>query len=220
MSAVLTPEKPQQSEASTSPPETEPSYLDLAEPIRAAHEAYTEGMRTTLEKGFEVGRLLTEAKGKVKHGYWETFVKEYCNFGISMAQNYMKCYGEREYLAKAQQNGPLATANLSSAIKLLEKRNSKNGDDKDNKDDTHDDTHDNHHDDDNNDDTHDDNEEPTEAESLLAAIDILFWQIERLEKDGIEIWTREELKSVIGRFDELGDKLAEIAECVGIVEAE
>ena len=212
MSEVITPEKPQQSEAPTSPPETEPNYIELVEPIRAAHEAYIEGMRTTLEKAIEVGRLLTETKdNKMKHGNWEHFVEVYCPFVISTAQNYMRCYREQEYLAKAHSVGFLQRANLSSAIKWLEKKSKK---DKDNKDDDKSDDHHGDNEDDNDDDL------AVKASALQRAISVMFRLIKELEKDGIEIWARVEVNLVVGRLAKLENKLAEIADCAGIVDAE
>lgn len=232
MSAGTIVENPQpktQDEESTSPPETKPSYfVDLATPIRDAREAYEKGMRTTLEKAIEIGRLLTEAKAEVKgkRDSWTVFVEDYCYFKIRIAQYYMRCYREQDYLTKTQSIAFLVKANLSTAIELLEQRN---GDDK--SDDKPDDQN-NDHDDDNKDDDNekdDDNKDKDESDKVLRrkarsvtrATSVVLRLINGLEKaHGEDIWTHDELKDAIGHLATLEVRLAEITDFAGIVDAE
>ena len=227
-------EKPQpkeQDKESTSPPETEPSYfVDLATPIRDARDAYTEGMRTTLEKAIEVGRLLTEAKVEVKgkRDSWTVFVEDYCYFKIRIAQYYMRCYREQDYLKKTQSVAFLSRANLSTAIELLEKNSKNDKEDEDDHDNDHDndtdDDTDNHTDDDTKDDGNKDESDKVlrrKARSVTRATSVVLRLIKGLEKaHGEDIWTRDELKDAVGHLTKLEEKLAEITDFAGIVDAE
>jgi hypothetical protein len=69
---------------------------DLARLINAEHEACLNSAKDAIDRAIEVGRLLSDAKGKVQHGGWADWVEVNCSFGPRQASNYMKAYHHRD----------------------------------------------------------------------------------------------------------------------------
>ncbi|MEI6781263.1 MAG: DUF3102 domain-containing protein [Verrucomicrobiota bacterium] len=70
----------------------------LVSEILALHGEIIQSARTTLDKAIRIGQLLTEQKASLKHGEWLPWVKENLPFDARTAQNYTRCYGERDRL--------------------------------------------------------------------------------------------------------------------------
>jgi hypothetical protein len=62
----------------------------LANRINSAYQEYETSVKTTFEKGVEVGRLLNIAKEHVPHGGWADWIAANCHVKIRQAQNLMK----------------------------------------------------------------------------------------------------------------------------------
>ena len=93
----------------------------LAERIVAEHRQASLAIATVIEQvdnavghARNVGRLLLEAKGKIKHGQWKKWVKANCPFSVRSAETYMKLARDWTRLSKAQRvallGGPLRAA--------------------------------------------------------------------------------------------------------------
>lgn len=92
-----------------------PELHRLAGQIREEHARCETSARTMLEHAREVGRLLIEAKSKVQHGGWETWVADNCGFSLRTGQAYMRL--ARGLLdGKAQRAAPLS---LREGLALL-----------------------------------------------------------------------------------------------------
>jgi phage N-6-adenine-methyltransferase len=87
---------------------------DLAERIRAAHEAAQAGARTALENAILCGELLLEAKRAVGHGGFLPWLAANTSLSPRQAQKYMRLFRRRDTLA----NAPPGT-HLTAAIGLL-----------------------------------------------------------------------------------------------------
>jgi hypothetical protein len=64
--------------------------VDLAERIAAAHEAATISFDEGFRHAIDAGSLLIEAKAKLPHGGWLTWLKDHAKVGARMAQIYMR----------------------------------------------------------------------------------------------------------------------------------
>ncbi len=62
---------------------------DAAQQINNLHHKM---VRTTAEKAFEIGSLLTLQKAKVGHGNWQVWVEENLDFSIATAKRYMRVF--------------------------------------------------------------------------------------------------------------------------------
>ena len=80
------------------PTETQSSACPAVSEIVALHGQILTTARTTLDKAIRIGQLLTEQKASLKHGAWLPWVKENLPFDARTAQNYTRCYGERDRL--------------------------------------------------------------------------------------------------------------------------
>src|SRR3954463_16269383 len=89
---------------------------ELARRINAEHAACLDAAQTAVGKAMEVGRLLVEAKGQVRHGEWARGVEENCTFGIRQAQNYMRAHQNRAAIEEEMRNGASHLASLRGAI--------------------------------------------------------------------------------------------------------
>ena len=74
------------------------SLPDLAARIRAEHEAAEASYRKGIEHALVAGELLAEAKAKVQHGQWLSWLQNNCGISERMAQRYMKLHNERATL--------------------------------------------------------------------------------------------------------------------------
>jgi hypothetical protein len=91
------------------------SLPDLAERINVEHAACLTAAQDAVGRAIEVGRLLVEAKGQVKHGEWTPWIEKHCPFGDREAQHYMKVYKGRHQI----RNGVSDLTSLRGAIAVL-----------------------------------------------------------------------------------------------------
>src|SRR4051812_42211679 len=67
------------------------NYLPvLAALIRAEHEATSAALKSSVDHGSAVGKLLIEAKAKVPHGQWLPWLKANCAMPERTARDYMR----------------------------------------------------------------------------------------------------------------------------------
>lgn len=69
--------------------------------------------KTMIDKAIEIGGILSEIKGELKHGEWMPWVKDNLPFGIGQAQRYMKAYRYRDQLNASSET------HLTAAMKAL-----------------------------------------------------------------------------------------------------
>lgn len=94
----------------------------LAKEINKAHYDAVSYACTAITKAIEVGRLLTEARAKVDHGGWATWVKENCRFGDRQARKYLRAYENRDAIEAAIQGQigtPGSDLTINEALALI-----------------------------------------------------------------------------------------------------
>jgi hypothetical protein len=92
---------------------------DLAGLINARHAECLEAARDAISKAIEVGRLLTEAKGQVKHGEWIPWVQANCTFGVRETQRYMQTFHDRAAIEEQMRHGVSHLDSLRGAVALV-----------------------------------------------------------------------------------------------------
>jgi hypothetical protein len=101
------------------------SLADLAARINSEHDACIKAAHRTLDHALEAGRLLVQAKQRIGHGSWLSWLKESCGIKERTAQVYMRLARELPKLdpANAQRVADLsfrqAIAALSRDVKTL-----------------------------------------------------------------------------------------------------
>jgi hypothetical protein len=76
----------------------------LAKLINAEHKLCEHAARSTLEHAVNAGLALIEAKSRVKHSEWTTWLEENCRVGMRQAQKYMKVARELPTILEAKAN--------------------------------------------------------------------------------------------------------------------
>jgi hypothetical protein len=92
---------------------------DLAARINSEHAACLASAKDAILRAIEVGRLLAEAKGRVRHGEWAGWVEANCSFGIRQAQCYMRAHHNRGALEEQMRSGASHLTGLHGAIAAL-----------------------------------------------------------------------------------------------------
>jgi hypothetical protein len=87
---------------------------DLAARINAEHEACASTLKRGLQHAIAAGRLLIEAKDKLKHGGWMRWLRENCQVPERTAQAYMRV---ARTFGTLEQANTQRVADLSSAIR-------------------------------------------------------------------------------------------------------
>lgn len=100
----------------TSPTSTGLNPEALTAAIRREHEAASTAARSALEHALECGRLLAEAKRKIPHGSWESFVKDSCSIAPRTARLYQRLHRNRARLGDRQH---VAELSVRQAARLL-----------------------------------------------------------------------------------------------------
>lgn len=98
------------------------SAEQLTVAIRQEHEAASTAARSALEHALEAGRLLAEAKRKIGHGSWESYVKESCGIAPRTARLYQRLHRHRDRLPNRQH---VAELSVRQAARLLEQPKAK-----------------------------------------------------------------------------------------------
>jgi len=100
-----------------------PTAKDIQQ-INAAHQATVMAYQGALEKAIECGVMLVEAKRKVGHGAWESWLGDNCpDISLSTAKRYMRYARNAPELEEAAEQNGQALADLSGAAagKILAK---------------------------------------------------------------------------------------------------
>ena len=94
------------------------SLADLADRIRAEHEATSLSLKRGVEHSMAAGELLIEAKALVKHGQWLPWLRDHCQISDRTARLYMQLARNRERIEK-QNRQPIADLTMNEAAALL-----------------------------------------------------------------------------------------------------
>jgi hypothetical protein len=85
--------------------------------IRKLHGEIFQAVRTSLPKAVKIGELLTGIKDKMDHGEWLPWIQKNLPFSERTAQNYIRCFDEKDRLKSATvADLPLS---VSGALALL-----------------------------------------------------------------------------------------------------
>jgi hypothetical protein len=98
------------------------SLDDLASRIKTYHAAVLEAARNVVVKAIAAGLLLKEAKGKVPHGEWLSWLDEHCDLSERTAHRYMQLAANKSKIDEALKgkSATMATLSLNKALKLIE----------------------------------------------------------------------------------------------------
>jgi hypothetical protein len=101
------------------------SLQDLAGEINRAHAHFRKVFKATFRTAIQVGELLIEAKGKVKHGEWLAWVEKNCEFSERTARTYMQLARNREQaeeMLKSAESADLSIDQILGKIALSSAR--------------------------------------------------------------------------------------------------
>jgi hypothetical protein len=94
-----------------------PALTGLADQINAAHDACQRHLKSGLKHAKHAGELLLQAKNKVPHGQWLSWLKRNCKFTQRTAQRYLLiCKHWPELTAKATRASHLSFREAIKAI--------------------------------------------------------------------------------------------------------
>jgi len=88
---------------------------EIARQIDTNHQEALAAARTALSHAIEAGRLLTAAKGLVKHGEWLAWLEIHTAVGERQMQKYMRLYRRRAVLNA----NPGSHLTISQAVKII-----------------------------------------------------------------------------------------------------
>lgn len=89
------------------------SLADLAARIRNAHRDVGNSLTYSVERAFDAGNLLIEAKSQLKHGEWLPWLRDHVEISERTARRYMRVASHREQI------GHVADLTLNGALALL-----------------------------------------------------------------------------------------------------
>jgi hypothetical protein len=100
------------------------SLDDLAQRIKTYHAGVLEAARNVVVKAISAGLLLKEAKGKVPHGEWLSWLDEHCELSERTAHRYMQLAANKSKIDDALRgkSATMATLSLNKALRLIETR--------------------------------------------------------------------------------------------------
>jgi hypothetical protein len=81
--------------------------------IKTLHADILEAARTSLPKAIQIGGLLSSIKARMERGQWLPWLKKNLPFSERTAQNYIRCFAQKDRLKNAN------VADLSGAYLLL-----------------------------------------------------------------------------------------------------
>src|SRR4051812_16086594 len=94
--------------------------LALASLASEINRTYGDAIGTAkhaLDKMFRVGELLAQAKRRVRHGEWESWIRDNLKFGERQAQNYMQLFESRKaIIAASKSESKFAFRSLDEAL--------------------------------------------------------------------------------------------------------
>lgn len=90
-----------------------------ADHINALHAEATNYAKASLVKAKEAGAELARAKMAIKHGAFEAWVNETCNFSVRTARKYMEIHRDWDLLLEKLGPGQMSIINLEQGIAKL-----------------------------------------------------------------------------------------------------
>jgi hypothetical protein len=103
----------------TLPTDRSNSLVVLAARIRAAHEATSTALKSSVEHSIAAGELLIEAKEQVPHGQWLPWLRDRCAISERTAQLYMRLAKNRKEIEANTQCVADLTLNEAAALLAL-----------------------------------------------------------------------------------------------------
>lgn len=94
------------------------SGIKLTAAIRQEHDAASRAAQSAIQHALAAGRLLAEAKRKIPHGSWESYVKDSCGIAPRTASLYQRLHRHRDRLPNRQH---VAELSVRQAARLLER---------------------------------------------------------------------------------------------------
>src|SRR5215510_13302238 len=103
-------------------PSSTTSLPDLGARIKEGHASVIDGKKRVVLRAIEVGGLLKEAKERVPHGQWLSWLTENCEIPERTAQRYMELADNKKQIEDflRAKSATLADLTLSEASRLLE----------------------------------------------------------------------------------------------------
>jgi hypothetical protein len=93
---------------------------DLVATIKNLHAAVVEASRNVVMKAIDAGTALNEAKAKVGHGRWLSWLKQNCGLSERRAQDYMKLATNRHKIEAKMKSAAIADLTLKEALRLAQ----------------------------------------------------------------------------------------------------
>src|SRR5260221_10456434 len=100
------------------------SLDDLAQRIKTYHAQVIDAARNVVGKAISAGLLLKEAKGKVPHGEWLSWLDEHCELSERTAHRYMQLAANKSKIEDAfrGKSATMAILSLNKALRVIETR--------------------------------------------------------------------------------------------------
>jgi hypothetical protein len=100
------------------------SLDDLAQRIKSYHAGVLEAARNVVGKAIQAGLLLKQAKAKLAHGEWLSWLKGHCELSERTAHRYMQLAANQRKIEDALKgkSATMATLSLNKALKVIEAR--------------------------------------------------------------------------------------------------
>ncbi len=73
-------------------------WASTVEEISVLHREFEASLRTAIEKGIEIGQILTKVKGALHHGEWLPWLDDFAPFSQRMAYYYVAAYDQRDQI--------------------------------------------------------------------------------------------------------------------------
>jgi hypothetical protein len=93
------------------------SLAELAARIRGEHDGAKGAIKRGVEHAIAAGELLIEAKEKLQHGQWLTWLEEHCGLSERSARRYMRVARNKDKIAS--ENGRVSDLSLRGALDTL-----------------------------------------------------------------------------------------------------
>lgn len=103
-------------------PITESSLEKLARSIDKKQGEIENHANSMISLACDIGAQLDEAKSKMEHGKWRSWVAENISFGHKQAAKYLRLYNNRDFLAKGPSEGFLTSIDAAVTFISSEKK--------------------------------------------------------------------------------------------------
>jgi hypothetical protein len=103
------------------------SLPDLAQRIKTYHAGVIDAARNVVTKAISAGLLLKEAKAKLPHGQFLSWLDEHCGLSERTAHRYMQLATNKLKMEDALKgkSATMATLSLNKALRLIEDKSDK-----------------------------------------------------------------------------------------------